>query len=136
MRTKILIMGVISLLMLSSILSAEEKEQINFWQKLFPDRLERVYIIMKDGTIFKHTSHYEDKIYMSMESLQRTLKKKDCTIKDIAIIIHNHLKNSKFSSIDHKQYMRLKKHGFNGSFLLYSHMTSKTYDIEDKGKSK
>jgi hypothetical protein len=136
MRVKIIILGLISLLMVSFILSAEEKREANLWQKLFPDRLERVYIIMKDGTAFNHTSHYEDRIYMSIESLQGTLKKKDYTIKDIAIIIHNHLKNSKFSSIDHKQYRRLKKHGFNGLFLLYSHMTNKVYDIENKKKSK
>ena len=136
MRVKFLTLGLICLLVLGSILSAEEKGQINFWQKFFPDHLERVYIIMKDGMIFKHTSHYEDKIYMSMGDLQNRLKKKNYGIKDIAIIIHNHLKNFKFSPVDHKQYRGLKEHGFKGLFLLYSHVTNKTYDIEDKEKSK
>ena len=88
MRFKILALGLIFLLMLGFVLSAEKKRQTNFWQKFFPDLLERVYIIMKDGTIFKHTSHEERFIRLGAGILEETLKKKSYKIKDIAIIIH------------------------------------------------
>jgi len=123
--------------MMSFALSAEKKRRINSWQDLFSEPVERVYMMMKDGLVLNHTSHYGDKIYMSIEALETTLKKfnKNYRIKDIAIIIHNHFKDFRFSPEDHKQYRRLKKHGFNGSFLLYSHLTKKVYDIEEKEKS-
>jgi len=137
MRAKALTLGLICPLMLSFIFSMEEKRQINFWQKLFSDPVEIVYVIMKDGTPVNYTSHYEDKVYMSVGRLEETLKKfkkKNYRIKDVAILIHNHLTSCKFSHEDRNQYRRLKKYGFNGLFLLYSNMTNKTYCLEDKKK--
>ena len=140
MRVKISVLGLICLLMLGSVSSAKKMREVNFWQILFPDPIERVYIILKDGMVFKYTSHFEDKIYMSMETcLKNTLNKfknKKYGVEDIEIIIHNHLTDFKFSPEDRKQCIRLKEHGFNGLFLLYSHMTNKTYNIEEKEKSK
>jgi hypothetical protein len=115
----------------------EEKRQINFCQKLFTEPVEIVYVIMKDGTPFNYTSHYDDKVYMSIGRLEKILKKfknKDYRIEDIATVIHNHLKDCRFSLEDRKQYRRLKKYGFNGLFLLYSHMMNKIYFLEDKKK--
>ena len=132
MRTKIVILGLICLLMMGSVLSAEKKRWINSWQDYFPDRIERVYFVMKDGILFKHTSHYENKIHLNMKDLRNTLKKFNYTIEDIAIIIHNHFKDFRFSSEDYREHRRLKKYGFTGSFLLYSHMTNEVYNIEDK----
>jgi len=121
--------------MLGSVLSTEKTGIINPWQRLFTEPIEIVYIIMKDGVGFKHTSRYETKIHLNIGMLERKLKKikkRNYSIKEIMIVIHNHLRNSEFSPEDHRQYMRLKEHGFNGSFLLYSHMTNKTYNIENK----
>lgn len=138
MRAKALILGLICLLMLGCVLSAEEEDVINYnWQELFTEPIEKVYVIMKDKTGFEHTSHDEIKVHMSIGMLQRRLKKvkdKNYRIKDIAIIIHNHLKYCHFSDDDYKQYMRLKQHGFNGVFLLYCQRTNKAYDIEDDEK--
>ena len=135
MRVKTLILGLACLLMLGSVLPGEEKDPINdYWQRLFSKAGETVYIIMKDYTIFPHTNHYENIIYMSIGRLEKALKKKGYKIKDIAVIIHNHLKDSRFSDLDRKQYRRLKKYGFNGLFLFYSNLTNKTYNIEEKSK--
>lgn len=139
MRVKILTLGIISLLMLGSVLSAEKEKQDNFWQGFFPDHLEVVYIIMKDGTSFSRTSHYETKVHMSIGKLEEMLKKfkdKDYDIKHIAIIIHNHFSNRDFSPEDRKQYSMLKKYGFKGLFLMYCHGTNKAYDIEDEEEPK
>jgi len=125
--------------MLNFILSAKGKKEINPWQELFTEPIEKVYIIMKDRTGFKDSGYDEVKVHMSVGMLERRLKKfkdKNYGIKDIAIIIHNHFRNCDFSPEDRKQYRMLKKYGFNGLFLMYCHRTNKTYDIEDEGKSK
>ena len=125
-----MILGLACLLMLGSVLPGEKKRQVyRSWQDFFPDSVERIYIIMKDYTIFPYTSHYEDMIYIEIGRLEKALKKKGYKIKDIAIIIHNHLDDSRFSILDHKQYRKLKKYGFDGRFLLYSRRTKEVCDI-------
>lgn len=137
MRTRIVILGLIYLLLLGSVFPAEKKKQFNSWQELFPDQIERIYIIMKDRTFFEHTDYYENKINVNIGLLEEDLKKikgKNYSIKDIAVVIHNHLKGYKFSPEDRKQYRRLKRYSFNGFFLLYCHSSNKVYDIEDEKK--
>ena len=126
MRARIVILGLIYLLMLGSILLA--------WQSLFTEPIEMIYIIMEDERVFHRTSHDEVEISMDTGRLEKALKKKGYEIKDIAIVIHNHLKDCRFSSEDHKRYRRLKKYGFNGLFLVYCHISNKAYDIEDKNR--
>ena len=92
---------------------------------------------MKDGTFFKRTDHYENKVTVDIGLLEEDLKKikgKNYSIKDIAVVIHNHLKGCRFSPEDRKQYRRLKRYGFNGFFLLYCHRTKEVYDIGDNKK--
>jgi len=127
------------LLILGSVLSAEKKQLFNSWQELFPDQVERIYIIMKDRTFFEHTDHYENKINVNIGLLEEDLKRikgKNYSIKDIAVVIHNHLKGCRFSPDDRKQYRRLKRYGFNGFFLLYCHSTKGVYDIEENKKGR
>ncbi|MBA7521148.1 hypothetical protein ES705_13251 [subsurface metagenome] len=136
MRAKVLTLGLLCLLLLGSILSAEKKRQIDIsWQELFPDHLERVYIIMKDGVIIQHSSQDEAMIDMSIGMLEKRLKERGSNIKEIAIIIHNHRMKKSFSRSDYKQYWMLKSYGFDGQFLMYCHRTKEVYPIE-KEKSK
>jgi len=137
MRIKIFVLGLISLLMVSSVLSAEKKRTIT-WQKFFTEPVESVYFVMKDSQIFKDTNYYDTVIYMKIEKLEERLKtlERNYKIEDIAIVIHNHRKKKYFTTEDRRQYEVLKKHGFNGLFLLYCHRTNKTYDIEENKKLK
>ena len=134
MRMKILILGLICLLMLSPVLSAEKKEIANVdWRELFTEPIEIVYIIMKDGATFPHTSKHGAMVDMSIGRLEEELRKikgKNYSIKEIAVVIHNHRMNKNFGQEDWRQYRMLKKYGFNGQFLLYCHRTKKVYDIE------
>jgi len=139
MKTKVLSLWLISLVMMSFVLSAEKKREINLWQKFFPDNLERLYIIMKDEMVFNHNSQHDGKIYINIGMLEKRLKKfkgKDYSIKEIKIVIHNHRRKNYFTLADYRQYRMLKKYGFKGLFLIYCHRTNKTYDIEDEKKSK
>ena len=135
MRAKILVLSLILLLVpLSGI---EKSNFINSWQELFTEPFEIIYIIMKDNKVFKHSNQDEIKVYMDSGRLEEALKNfktKSYSIKNIAIIIHNHLKGCRFSDEDHKQYRSLKEYGFNGFFLVYCHTSNKVYDIEDGAK--
>lgn len=129
MREKIFVLGLIWLLVLGSASSA--------WQSLFTEPIETIYIIMKDGKDFKHSNQNEVRVYMDSGRLEEALKNfkgKSYGIKDIAVIIHNHLKICSFSDEDRKQYRSLKKYGFNGLFLVYCHTSNKVYNIKDKAK--
>jgi len=133
MRAKIVILGLIYLLMLGSVLPAEKRDDFNPWQKFFTEPFEIVYVIMKDGATFPCTSNHETMVDMSIGKLEEKLRKvkgKNYNIKEIAVVIHNHRRKNYFTRGDYKQYKMLKKYGFNGLFLMYCHMTNKTYDIE------
>jgi len=132
MRIKSLIFIVI--LLFTITLNASDR--INSWQDYFPDPVERIYIVMKGGLAFKKTNYEEHLVRMGAGILEETLKKKSYKIKDIAIIIHNHRIERKFSPADWKFYIDLKRRGFNGRFLIYCHLTNKVYDIEKNEKSK
>jgi len=128
MRAKILILGLGCLLMAGSVLSGE-KARIKSWLDYFPDPVERIYIVMKDGKAFKHTNYEERLVYVGAGILEDFLKKKGYEIKDIAIIIHNHRFEQKFAPADWKFYNDLKRRSFNGYFLLYCHKTKEVYPI-------
>ena len=118
---------------LALLLPAEEKKSANPWQKFFTEPCEIVYFIMKDRQPFRVSSGRVKSIYVPIEELEERLKNEEegYEIKDIAIVIHNHRTKKRFLSADWKFYRDLKKRGFNGRFLIYCHMTNKTYNIED-----
>jgi len=128
MRAKILILGLACLLMLDSAFSAERKH-IKSWLDYFPDPIERIYVVMKDEIAFKFTNHEERLVYMGAGILENILKKRGYKIKDIAIIIHNHRFEQKFSPADWRFYGDLMKRGFDGYFLIYCHRTKEVYPI-------
>jgi len=137
-RIKILTFGLISLLMMSFVFSAEKKREVDPWQKLFTEPCEIIYFIMKDGTPFRCSSGETRRVHVPIEELKKRLKneKEAYEIKDIAIVIHNHRTKRRFLEADWKFYRDLKRYGFSGQFLMYCHIANKTYDIEENKKSK
>ena len=137
MKTKIFILSLIYLLLLGSALPAERKDDFNRWQSLFTEPIETLYIIMEDWVAFKSSNQDENEVRMVLGKLEKQLRTPEriYKIRNIMVIIHNHLKDCTFSPRDRKLYWRLKKYGFRGRFLLYSHTTNKTYDIEGNKKS-
>ena len=129
MRLKILTLGLVCLLMLGSVLPADQSKS---WLDYFPDPVERIYVAMKDETAFVFTNHEERLVYMGAGILGDFLKKKGYGIKDISIIIHNHRFEQKFSPADWKFYGDLKKREFDGLFLIYCHRTKEIYPISNQ----
>jgi len=138
MKAKALTLSLIYLLLLGPVLPVEKKDDFNRWQSLFTEPFETLYIIMEDRVAFKYSNQDENQVFLTLGKLEKQLRtsERDYKIKDIAVIIHNHLKDCKFSPRDRRLYWRLKnkKYGFRGLFLLYCNVTNKVYDIEDKKK--
>ena len=108
-----------------------------FWGEQFKELIERVYVVMKDGKTFTIDSQDETGINLDVGVLDESLrgiKDKKYNIKEIDTIIHNHFRRPTFSSGDKKQYMRLKKYGFTGKFLIYNHMREQVYEYKPKEK--
>lgn len=139
MRAKALTLSLIYLLLLGPAFSAEKKEISNVnWRELFTEPFEIAYVIMRDGATFPNTSENDVMVDMSIGKLEEKLQRvkgKNYSIKEIAIVIHNHRMKKNFSQEDWRQYYMLKKYGFTGRFLLYCHRTKEVYNIEDKKKS-
>jgi len=116
----------------------EEKErERKFWGGQFKDLVEGVYIVMKDGVVFPINSQDEKRVNLDVGMLDehlRGIKGKEYSVKDIDIIIHNHFRSPSFTLSDKKQYMRLKKFGFTGKFLMYNHMREQVYEYKPKEK--
>lgn len=119
--------------MLGCALSFEKKkDDFTSWQELFTEPIEVVYVIMKDGATFPHTSRDNAMVDMSIGRLEEELREKNYSIKEIAVVIHNHRMKKNFGQEDWRQYYMLKRYGFSGLFLLYCHRTKKVYSIEEK----
>ena len=106
------------------------------WDSLFTEPIETLYIIMNDLITFKVSSQDERQVFLTLGTLEKKLrtKERDYKMGDIAVIIHNHLNDRKFSPIDKKQHRRFKKYGFKGYFLLYSHTANKTIEYKPDEK--
>ena len=109
--------------------SDELKALDKHWGRQFKDLTETIYIVMKDGETFDINSQDGKKVSLNVESLDKYLKGvkgKKYSIKEIDTVIHNHFNRPKFSDSDKSQYMRFKKYGFTGKFLMYNHMRERT----------
>lgn len=104
----------------------------NLFVQLFKEPVEICYLIMKDGTIYRTTQYLEDKVYLNINTLKQTLKKKEQTIGDIAIIVHNHLQPYRISENDKKIYYRLKGEGFKGTFVIFLQGVNMVLIYEEK----
>ena len=110
-----------------------------YWKGKFTDAVETIYVVMKDGQEFFVSGEHENKVRLSAEMIEKKLKQvegKNYGMKDIDTIIHNHFRSPRFSSGDKKRYRRLKRFGFTGKFLMYSHLREQIYEYKPKERNK
>ena len=116
----------------------EEEKKEKSWGDYFTEPMETLYILTEDNQLFKYTDSEEKGIDFNTQALQMWLKsvnKKRGTnysVGNIKMILHNHLKDSKFSDKDHKTYRDLTKSGFNGQYMMYSNLSKKVYNINEE----
>jgi len=128
MRAKILTLGLISLLMVSSVLSARGKDSGVFWDTVFRGMgYELMYLRMNNGKMLKYTTY--NRATIDRTDFFTFLMKKGYTVAEIKVCIHNHPANSVagFSDNDKKFYEQICKAGFKGKFQVYHR--GKIYDL-------
>jgi len=128
----IYILILLFLLIFSFTFSKQKEIKTDVFNDYFTEPNEILYFIMEDYKIFCYTDSLKNKISVSLFKLEKFLKKEGYEIENIAVIIHNHLLDCKFSKTDKKTYQRFKKYGFKGMYLLYSNLTNKVYILEDE----
>ena len=89
----------------------------NVWAGAFTEPFESAYFLFKDGTLIRFTNHLESMIFFP--DLEEFFETYGLEIKDLLIVVHNHLTPNRFSSADIGTYHYLKKRGFVGHFGIY-----------------
>lgn len=92
-------------------------EKTNMFSKMFTEPFEIGYIIMFDGTIYRFTNQLNKMVIFP--NLDEFLKSEGKEIKDIAIVVHNHLYPGSPSQQDTWLFQKLISLGFRGSFVIY-----------------
>lgn len=93
----------------------------NIFNGSFIEPTEICYAIFYDGYFMRFTTYHENTIVMSYETFKETVEKKGYEVRDIAIIIHNHLPGQvrKFTRGDLYFLGRMRGDEFEGSFCLW-----------------
>lgn len=92
----------------------------NFYKQIFTEPVESVLFLFTNGEFFIFTSMDQNAIYGELNIIIDYLEKKKKDVKDLILVIHNHLNLGSFSSTDTKTYYRLRENGFTGKYLLYT----------------
>ncbi len=103
----------------------------NMFHMAFTEPFEIMYIVFYNGDMYGFTTHDANKVTVSINYIKDLLNKDGKKIKNIAIIIHNHFALPFFSERDIKTFYYLKRHGFEGAFLIYVQGTRKIMGHRD-----
>jgi len=104
----------------------------NIYVHLFKEPIEIVYLLMKDGTPYKITQNYNNRVYFNIYSLKKYLKKRNHVISGISIMVHNHLIPTRISDDDKKIFRSLIREGFNGAFVIFLQGVNQVLIYEEK----
>jgi len=104
----------------------------NIFDGKFTEPFESLFVILYDGTEFRFTLRHKSMVKLPVDYFLRQLKKEGKDIKDVAIMIHNHFRNYKFSFRDEVMLHQLRNMGYEGSFCIYFTPTGKV--TEHKGR--
>lgn len=86
---------------------------------MFTEPIEILYLITHDCVMFRATTNDENKVSFYADELKYELKTHGYKIKDLMMVIHNHLQLSRISTRDRKFYRWLRDNGFCGIFAIY-----------------
>jgi len=100
------------------------------YESAFTQPFELCLFIFADGDILIGTNQFMDRIYFPTPISEFFIKQgKD--IKNLAIVVHNHLSPASFSPDDKKFYHTLKRAGFTGRFAIYYPFSKRTIFYEE-----
>lgn len=124
MKIKILILVLgIFVLVVSAKETISQKERDIFASIFDGATYETVIIYCHDATMFVYTEEAEGSVFLKLSWLRRKLKTYKKTMRDIHIIIHNHLPHRPlcrhFSPADRRMLQLLRNKGFRGLYALW-----------------
>lgn len=100
--------------------------------KFFTEPIEILYFITHDFIPHRLTSNDERQVVFYTDRLREDLKKEGYEIKDLIMVIHNHLKLGRISEKDKRFYRWLLANGFHGVFAIYLQGTNTVLIYEEK----
>ena len=98
----------------------------NLWKMLLTQNCESLILLFKDGSLVIITENDERRV-----SLPWDVVFKDRLVKDLVVVIHNHLGIDRWSIADRSMYHRLRGEGFVGLFLCRLG-SGKIIEMEDR----
>jgi len=120
--------GIILFCMLTTTLHAPQVLYVsegNLFDGEFKSTVESLYVICFDAYFYTLSTHEENRINISAYYLKTFLEERGRTLKDVAIMMHNHFGMPMLSNPDRIFLLRLRNYGFCGSFGIYITSTGK-----------
>jgi len=120
--------GVIFFLTLAIFLHSPQTLYINegnIFDEQFTAPVETLYLICFDGYAYGLSTHDSHTVDVSAYYVKTFLEERGRTLKDVAIIMHNHFAMPMLSGSDRIFLLRARNHGFRGSFGVYITATQK-----------
>ena len=114
-----------------NVVKCKDKVIYALFKDMFTEPIEVIYFLMDDMALYKITSNYENKVYLNMWVLKKDFNQNGHTFSDIIVIIHNHTRNTYFSSDDIDAYRTFKNAGFEGKFYLYVYRNKTIYELTE-----
>ena len=115
----------IIVLLFSPVLISPQSQEIYIqrlemdWASAFSEPFEILYLIMYDTSGFGLTTMQENQVRLGVAWLVGYLAEEGYEVSDIAIMVHNHLRDPHFSWGNGMVLKQLRERGFDGSFGLY-----------------
>ena len=94
-------------------------EKGNIFEQFFTEPFESMVLLAQDGTFYTMTTQHDLVIAIQPAQVYEFLLKENLEVKDLVIIIHNHLSPAGFSPGDDYFYRYFVKRGFQGAFCIY-----------------
>ena len=115
----------IIVLLFSPVLISPQSQEVYIqrlemdWAGAFAEPFEILYLIMYDTSGFGLTTMQENQVQVSVAWLVGYLAEEGYEVSDIAIMIHDHLRDPHFSWGNGMVLNQLRERGFDGSFGVY-----------------
>ena len=123
---------IIALFLLPAILHSPKVLYVsegNIFDGSFTVPVETMFVVCFDGHVYGLSTQEPNQVSVSPFYLKTFLEERGHTLKDVAIMMHNHFARPVFSGADNNSLLKLRNYGFRGSFGIYITATKKiTYD--------
>jgi hypothetical protein len=98
------------------------------FKPFFKEPFETLVFVLNDGRCLLLSEKNECAVKVCASLLNDFIKELGYRMEDVEIVIHNHLRGSRFGPQDKRFCWQLSQYGFQGKFLVYSQSRNKTIE--------